>query len=59
MLFMEDNKNTSAEPEDRLFEGPQLLVPVCQTGQGQGVEACLVQPVVSPSTGDPLKDAGV
>lgn len=56
---MDDKKKTSTEPENRLFTSLQLLVPVCQTGQGQGEEACLVQPVVSPSTGDPLKDAAV
>lgn len=57
MLFMDDKKILVQDPEDYLFVGLQLLVPVCQTRQGQGEEACLVQPVVSPSTGDPLKDA--
>lgn len=56
---MDDKKKTSAEPEDRLSAGLQRMVPVCQTGQGRGEEACLVQPVASPSTEDPLKDAGV
>lgn len=52
---MDDKKKTSAEPEDHLSAGLQLLVPVCQTVQGRAGVACLVQPVVSPSTGDPLK----